>query len=40
MSRLPHLLGLAHTKLAYKRNAAEMTLTDGQAARVVAELLA
>ena len=37
---LLHLFGLDHTKLAYKRNATEMTLTDGQAARVVAELLA
>ena len=37
---LLHLFGLDHTRLAYKRNAMEMTLTDGQAARVVSELLA
>ena len=39
-STLLHLFGLDHRRLAYKRNAMEMTLTDGQPARVVEGLLA
>ncbi len=37
---LLHLFGLDHEKLTYKRNAADMTLTDNQGAQVVSELLA
>lgn len=37
---LLHLFGLDHRRLVYTRNAQELTLTDGQAARVVAEILA
>ncbi|MSR43420.1 MAG: DUF1501 domain-containing protein [Pedosphaera sp.] len=37
---LLHLFGLDHTRLVYKRNAIEQTLTDGQPARVVKEILA
>lgn len=34
-----HLFGLDHKKLTYKRNGRELTLTDGQPARVVREVL-
>jgi hypothetical protein len=34
-----HLFGLDHTKLVYQRNGRELTLTDGQPARVVREVL-
>ena len=37
---LLHLFGLDHTRLVYKRNAVEQTLTDSQPARVVKEILA
>ncbi|MGV3532032.1 MAG: DUF1501 domain-containing protein, partial [Chthoniobacteraceae bacterium] len=37
---LLHLFGLDHEKLTYKRNATEMSLTDGQGGRVISELLA
>ncbi len=37
---LLHLFGFDHTKLIYKRNGQEMTLTDRQPARIVTELLA
>lgn len=37
---LLHLFGLDHTKLAYKRGGQQMTLTDGQDARIVKGLLA
>ena len=37
---LLHLFGLDHTQLTYKRAAQEQTLTDGQKARVVREILA
>ena len=37
---LLHLFGLDHAKLIYKRNGLDATLTDGQPARVVTELLA
>lgn len=37
---LLHLFGLNHTQLTYKRAAQEQTLTDGQKARVVREILA
>jgi hypothetical protein len=36
---LMHLFGLDHTRVTYKRNAREQTLTDNQPARVVEELL-
>ncbi len=36
---LLHLFGIEHERLVYKRNAREQTLTDGQASRVVEELL-
>jgi hypothetical protein len=36
---LLHLFGLDHTKLVYSRNGRELTLTDGQPARVVREVL-
>ena len=36
---LLHLFGLDHKKVVYKRNGLEQSLTDGQAARVVNELL-
>lgn len=35
-----HLFGLDHRRLVYRRNGQELTLTDGQPARVVRELLA
>jgi hypothetical protein len=34
-----HLFGLDHKKLSYQRNGRELTLTDGQPARVVREVL-
>jgi hypothetical protein len=37
---LLHLFGLDHRRLVYTRNGQEMTLTDGQAGRVVREILA
>jgi uncharacterized protein (DUF1501 family) len=37
---LLHLFGLDHARLSYKRNGTELTLTDGQEARIVNELLA
>jgi hypothetical protein len=37
---LLNCFGLDHTKLAYKRNGINATLTDGQEARVVSEILA
>jgi hypothetical protein len=37
---LLHLFGLNHSKLVYKRNGQEMTLTDRQSARVVKAVLA
>jgi len=37
---LLHCFGLDHTQLTYKRNGLNATLTDGQAARVVKEILA
>ena len=37
---LLHTFGLDHTQLAYKRNGTAATLTDGQEARVVTEILA
>ena len=37
---LLHNFGLDHTQLAYKRNGTAATLTDGQEARVVTEILA
>ena len=37
---LLHCFGLDHTKLTYKRNGTDATLTDGQEARVVTEILA
>ena len=37
---LLHLFGLDHEHLSYKRAAQEETLTDGQDARVVEEILA
>lgn len=37
---LLHLFGLDHTRLAYRYNGREATLTDGQPARVVREVLA
>jgi hypothetical protein len=37
---LLHLFGLDHRRLMYMRNGQEMTLTDGQPARVVREILA
>ena len=37
---LLHLFGLDHEHLSYKRAAREETLTDGQNARVVEEILA
>ena len=37
---LLHLFGLDHQRLVFKRNAREQTLTDGQPARIVKELLA
>ena len=37
---LLHLFGLDHTQLTYKRAAQEQTLTDGQMAHVVKEILA
>ena len=37
---LLHLFGLDHTALTYKRNGTEMSLTDGQGGRVVADLFA
>lgn len=36
---LLHLFGLDHTRLVYQRNGRELTLTDGQPARVVREVL-
>ncbi|MCX8510817.1 MAG: DUF1501 domain-containing protein [Chthoniobacteraceae bacterium] len=36
---LLHCFGFDHTKLGFIRNAASLTLTDGQSARVVSELL-
>ncbi|MFO0844934.1 MAG: DUF1501 domain-containing protein [Gemmataceae bacterium] len=36
---LLHLFGLDHAKLAYHRNGRDLTLTDGQPARVVREVL-
>jgi hypothetical protein len=37
---LLHLFGLDHRRLVYTRNGQEMTLTDGQSARVVRDILA
>lgn len=37
---LLHLLGLDHTLLTYKRASMEHSLTDGQGARIVEEILA
>jgi hypothetical protein len=37
---LLNLFGLDHERLVYKRNGQKLTLTDGQVARVVRELLA
>ncbi len=37
---LLHCFGLEHTKLIYKRNGTAASLTDGQGARVVSELIA
>jgi arylsulfatase A-like enzyme len=37
---LLHLFGLNHDKLTYKRNGIEASLTNGQKARIVSELLA
>ena len=37
---LLHLFGLDHTKLTFKRNGTDATLTDSQGARVVNEILA
>ena len=37
---LLHCFGLDHTRLTYKRNGADMSLTDNQGARVVTEILA
>ena len=37
---LLHLLGFDHRKLTYKRNGRELSLTDGQDARIVREILA
>lgn len=37
---LMHLFGLDHSKLAFKRNGRDQTLTDGQAGSVIADLLA
>jgi hypothetical protein len=37
---LLHLFGVDHTQLTYKRNNRDQTLTDGQAGRVVSEILA
>jgi arylsulfatase A-like enzyme len=37
---LLHLFGLSHERLVFKRNAREATLTDGQPAKVISELLA
>ncbi len=34
-----HLFGLDHTKLVFQRNAQELTITDGQNARVVREII-
>jgi Protein of unknown function (DUF1501) len=36
---LLHLFGFDHTKLTYKHNAMELSLTDNQPARVVHELI-
>ena len=36
---LLHLFGLDHTRLVYQRLGRELTLTDGQPARVVREVL-
>ena len=36
---LLHCFGLDHTKLIYKRNGADMSLTDNQGARVVTEII-
>lgn len=36
---LLHLFGLDHTKLLYKRNGQELSLTDGQPCRIVKEIL-
>jgi len=36
---LLHLFGLDATKLVYKRNGLEQTILDGQAGRVVKEIL-
>ena len=36
---LLHSFGLDHTKLTYKRNGTNASLTDGQEARVVKEIL-
>ena len=37
---LLHLFGLDHTKLTFKRNGADVSLTDNQGGRVVKEILA
>jgi len=37
---LLHQFGLDHTQLVYKRNGTNASLTDGQDARVIKELLA
>lgn len=37
---LLHLFGLSHERLVFRRNAREATLTDGQPAKVIGELLA
>jgi hypothetical protein len=37
---LLHLFGIDHKRLVYRRNGQEQTLTDGQACRVVREVLA
>jgi hypothetical protein len=37
---LLHLFGIDHRRLAFRRNAQELTMTDGQPARIVQDLLA
>jgi hypothetical protein len=37
---LLHLFGLSHISLVFKRNGTDATLTDGQPARIVSDLLA
>jgi Protein of unknown function (DUF1501) len=37
---LLHLFGLDHTKLTFKRNGSDMSLTDGQGGEVIKQILA